>query len=68
MSKVRLRTDDLAVGCICTLKTLTNQVFRSLQCIGTYDLSVRHRPGRSNGNSDVVFRIPCKVVQRQEQN
>ena len=65
---MRLRTDDLAVSCICTLKNPTNQVFRWLQCIETYDLSVRHRPDRSQGNSDVVSRMSCKVVQCQEQN
>ena len=66
--KVRLRTDNSAVSWIRTLKNPTGQVFRWLQYIETYDLSVTHRPGRSHGNSDALSRIPCKVCQRQEQN
>ena len=66
--KVRLRTDNSAVSWIRTLRNPTGQVFRWLQYIETYDLSVTHRPGRSHGNSDALSRIPCKVCQRQEQN
>ena len=66
--KVRLRTDNSAVSWIRTLKNPTGQVFRWLQYIETYDLSVTHRPGRSHGNSDALSRIPCKVCQRQTQN
>ena len=66
--KVKLRTDNSAVSWIRTLKNPTGQVFRWLQYIETYDISVTHRPGRSHGNSDALSRVPCKVCQRQEQN
>ena len=62
--KVKLRTDNSAVSWIRTLKNPTGQVFRWLQYIETYDISVTHRPGRSHGNSDALS--PCKVCQRQD--
>ena len=66
--KVKLRTDNSAVSWIRYLKNPTGQVFRWLQYIETYDISVSHRPGKSHGNSDALSRIPCKVCQKQEQN
>lgn len=66
--KVKLRTDNSAVSWIRTLKIPTGQVFRWLQYIETYDISVSHRPGKAHGNSDALSRVPCKVCQRQEQN
>ena len=66
--KVKLRTDNSAVSWIRNLKNPTGQVFRWLQYIETYDISVSHRPGKSHGNSDALSRIPCKVCQKQEQN
>ena len=68
LQKVKLRTDNSAVSWIRTLKNPTGQVFRWLQYIETYDISVTHRPGRSHGNAEALSRIPCKVCQRQEQN
>ncbi|MCG8033357.1 MAG: DDE-type integrase/transposase/recombinase, partial [Candidatus Thiodiazotropha taylori] len=65
---VKLRTDNSAVSWIRTLKNPSGQVFRWLQYIETYDISVTHRPGKSHGNADALSRIPCKVCQRQEQN
>ena len=63
--KVKLRTDNSAVSWIRNLKNQTGQVFRWLQYIETYDISVSHRAGKSHGNSDALSRIPCKVCQNR---
>jgi hypothetical protein len=54
---VLLRTDNSAVSWMRNLKT--GQTARWLQELGTYDLTVVHRPGQKHVNADALSRIPC---------
>ena len=63
---VLLRTDNAAVSWMRSLKRPTGQVARWLQELGTYDLTVVHRPGKRHVNADALSRIPCKSCKRQQ--
>ena len=49
------------------LKTPTGQTARSLQELGTYNLTVVHRSGKSHSNADALSRLPCKSCARQQE-
>ena len=65
--KVLLRTDNAAVSWMQSLKRPTGQVARWLQELGTYDLTVVHRPGKKHVNADGLSRMPCKACTRQQE-
>lgn len=62
-----LRTDNAAVSWLRNLKTPTGQTARWLQELGTYNLKVTHRPGRSHSNADAMSRKPCNTCARQQE-
>ncbi|CAG2228492.1 unnamed protein product [Mytilus edulis] len=59
-------TDNSAVSWMKNLKAPTGQVARWLQELGTYDLTVVHRPGLKHRNADALSRNPCASCSRQE--
>ena len=65
--KVIIRTDNAAVSWMTNLKNPTGQVARWIELLGTYDLDIRHRQGRSHGNADAMSRNPCKACLRQQE-
>jgi hypothetical protein len=65
--EVLLRTDNAAVSWMKSLKVPTGQVARWLQELGTYNLTVIHRAGKSHNNADALSRKPCKVCARQQE-
>jgi hypothetical protein len=64
--QVLLRTDNAAVSWMKNLKRPTGQVARWLEELGTYDLTVVHRPGLKHRNADALSRAPCTKCERQE--
>ena len=64
--EVLLRTDNAAVSWMRNLKRPTGQTARWLEELGTYNLNVIHRPGKSHKNADGLSRMPCKSCARQE--
>ena len=65
--KVVLRTDNAAVSWMTSLKNPTGQVARWIEQLGSYDLDIRHRAGRSHGNADALSRNPCKSCSKQQE-
>ncbi|CAC5373255.1 unnamed protein product [Mytilus coruscus] len=63
---ILIRTDYSAVSWMRNLKAPTGQVARWLQELGTYDLTVVHRPGLKHRNADAISRNPCASCSRQE--
>ena len=63
--KVLLRTDNAAVSWMRNLKKPTGQVARWLQELGTYDLTVVHRPGKRHVDADALSRMPYNACKRQ---
>ncbi|CAC5414124.1 unnamed protein product [Mytilus coruscus] len=63
---ILIRTDNSAVSWMRNLKAPTGQVARWLQELGTYDLTVVHRPGLKHRNADALSRNPCASCSRQE--
>ena len=63
---VLLRTDNAAVSWLKSLRRPTGQVARWLQELGTYNLTVCHRPGKRHTNADALSRTPCKACKRQQ--
>ena len=63
---VLLRTDNSAVSRMRNLKNPTGQTARWLQELGTYELTVVHRPGQMHVNADALSRIPCNSCQNQQ--
>ena len=64
--EILLRTDNIAVSWLRSLKAPTGQVARWLQQLETYNITAEHRPGKSHVTADALSRRPCKVCQRQE--
>lgn len=64
--RVLLRTDNAAVSWMQNLKNPTGQTARWLQELGTYNLTIIHRPGQKHKNADALSRIPCKSCQNQQ--
>ena len=64
--RVTLRTDNAAVSWMKSLKVPTGQTARWLELLGTYDLNVTHRPGRTHNNADALSRRPCSSCENQE--
>lgn len=63
---VLLRTDNAAVN---WMRNLRNpQVARWLQELGTYNMTVVHRPGTKHNNADALSRKPCSACKRQQTN
>ena len=63
---VLLRIDNAAVSWLKSLRRPTGQVARWLQELGTYNLTVCHRPGKRHTNADALSRTPCKACKRQQ--
>ena len=63
---VLLRTDNAAVSWMKNLKQPTGQVARWLELLGTYNLSIKHRPGLQHRNADALSRAPCTKCARQQ--
>lgn len=64
--QVLLRTDNAAVSWMRNLKRPTGQTARWLQELGTYDLTIIHRPGQKHTNADALSRVPCKSCLNQQ--
>ena len=64
--EILLRTDNMAVKWLRSLKTPTGQTFRWLQQLETYNMTTEHRAGKSHVTPIALSRKPCKVCQRQE--
>ena len=64
--EILLRTDNIAVSWLRSLKAPTGQVARWLQRLETYNITAEHRPGKSHVTAGALSRRPCKVCQRQE--
>ena len=62
---VLLRTDNAAVSWMKNLKRPTGQVARWLEELGTYDLTIVHRPGLKHRNADALSRAPCNKCAKQ---
>ncbi|KAJ8037468.1 hypothetical protein HOLleu_18285 [Holothuria leucospilota] len=54
-----LRTDHGALRWLLNFKNPEGQVARWIEILNTYDMGIRHRPGRSHGNADALSRRPC---------
>lgn len=63
---VLIRTDNAAVSWMKNLKRPTGQVARWLEELGTYDLTVVHRPGLKHRNADALSRAPCLKCAKQQ--
>jgi len=63
---VLLRTDNSTVSWLRNLKNATGQTARWLEELGTYDLTVVHRPGQKHVNTDALSWIPCNSCQNQQ--
>lgn len=63
---VLLRTDNAAVSWMKNLKQPTGQVARWLETLGTYNLTVKHRPGLQHRNADALSRAPCTRCSKQQ--
>lgn len=61
-----LRTDNAAANWMRNRKNPTGLVARWLQELGTYNMTVVHRPGTKHTNADVFSRRPCKACKRQQ--
>ncbi len=51
--------DNASVSWMRSLKRPTGQIARWLEELGTYNLSVTHRPGSQHRNADALSRHPC---------
>ena len=63
--EILLRTDNAAVSWMRSLKNPTGQVARWLELLGTYNITVTHRPGYQHRNADALSRNPCKACKHQ---
>lgn len=61
-----LRTDNAAVSWMKNLKHPTGQVARCLEVLGTYNLTVTHRPGLQHRNAYTLSRTPCTKCAKQQ--
>ncbi|MCG8047712.1 MAG: reverse transcriptase, partial [Candidatus Thiodiazotropha endolucinida] len=64
--EILLRTDNMAVKWLRSLRAPTGQTFRWLQQLETYNITTEHRSGKSHVTADALSRKPCKVCQRQD--
>ena len=62
--EILLRTDNSAVSWVRSLQAPSGQVARWLQELGTYNLTVTHRPGTQHRNADALSRRPCAACAR----
>ena len=65
--EILLRTDNAAVSWMRSLKNPTGQVARWLEFLGTYNITVTHRPGYQHRNADALSRSPCKACKHQHE-
>ena len=65
---VLIRTDNAAVSWMNSLKRPTGQVARWLEELGTYNLTICHRPGLQHRNADALSRAPCAKCLHQQRN
>ena len=66
-----VRTDHGALTWLMQFKNPEGQTARWLEVIGTYPITIKHRPGRLHGNADALSRRPCEDCghcERQEVN
>ena len=61
-----LRTDNAAVNWMRNRKNPTRLVARWLLELGTYNLTVVHRPRTKHSDADALSRRPCKACKRQQ--
>jgi len=55
-----VRTDHAALAYLMKTPEPVGQQGRWLDLLGEYDITMQHRPGRVNGNSDALSRRPCE--------
>lgn len=61
-----LRTDNAAANWMRNRKNPTRLVARWLVELGTYNLTVVHRPRTKHSDADALSRRPCKACKRQQ--
>ncbi|MES9881596.1 MAG: reverse transcriptase domain-containing protein [Sedimenticola sp.] len=54
-----VRTDHGALTWLMNFKNIEGQMARWMETLGTYDLTIKHRPGRKHMNADSLSRLPC---------
>ncbi len=54
-----VRTDHGALTWLMNFKHIEGQMARWMETLGTYDLTIKHRPGRKHMNADSLSRLPC---------
>ena len=64
--EILLRTDNMAVKWLRSLKAPTGQTFRWLQQLETYNFTTEHRAAKNHTTADALSRKPCKACERQE--
>ena len=62
-----LRTDHGSLRWLFNFKSPEGQIARWLETLATFDLEIKHRPGKQHGNADGLSRIPCKQCGREEE-
>ena len=63
--EILLRTDNIAVSWLQSLKAPNGQIARWLQQLETYNITTEHRAGKFHVTADALSRKPCTVCQRQ---
>ena len=59
-----LRTDHGSLTWLCNFKEPEGQLTRWLEQLQKYDYTIVHKPGRKDGNTDALSRMPCKQCGR----
>lgn len=61
-----IRTDHSSLQWLLPFKNSEGQLVRWLQVLGSYDMTIKHRPGTQHRNADALSRIPCKQYEFRE--
>ena len=64
--EILLRTDNMAVKWLRSLKAPTGQTFRWLQQLETYNFTTEYRAAKNHTTADALSRKSCKACERQE--
>ena len=54
-----VRTDHSSLRYLISFKNPSGQLARWIDALSEYDFEIQARPGKKNGNADVMSRIPC---------
>ena len=62
--RIKVRTDHGSLRWLCNFKHPEGQLARWLEVLGSYDIEIIHRPGKSHLNADGLSRRPCSQCGR----